>query len=64
MVYKKHVSNVLYSLMVSVISILMTKTSRKVIAVSDSISIENWMEGLKLLKWLRKFLTALDHEAI
>jgi hypothetical protein len=24
-------------------------------ALSDSISIVNWMEGLKLLRWLRKF---------
>jgi hypothetical protein len=24
-------------------------------ALSDSISIVNWMEGLKLLKWLRMF---------
>jgi hypothetical protein len=36
----------------SVVSFLMTRASRKGIALSDSVSIVNWMEGLKLLKWL------------
>jgi hypothetical protein len=34
---------------------LMTRTSRKGIALSDSISIGNWMEDLKQSRWLRKF---------
>jgi hypothetical protein len=34
---------------------LMTITSRKGIALSDSLSLVNWMEDLKLLRWLRKF---------
>jgi hypothetical protein len=36
---------------------LMTRTSRTAIALSDSISMVNWMDGLKLLRWLRKSCT-------
>jgi hypothetical protein len=32
-----------------------TRTSRKEIVPSDSISIVNWMDGLRLLRWVRKF---------
>jgi hypothetical protein len=31
------------------------QNTQKWIDLSDSISIVNWMEGLKLLRWLRKF---------
>jgi hypothetical protein len=33
---------------------------QKGIALSDSISIVNWMEGLKLLRWLRKFCNCFE----
>jgi hypothetical protein len=39
----------------NVIPFLMTGTSRKGIALPDSIFIVNWVGGLKLVRWLRKF---------
>jgi hypothetical protein len=39
----------------SVVSSLMTRISSKGIELSDSVSIVNWMVGLKVLRWLREF---------
>jgi hypothetical protein len=44
----------LYILVASTVSFLMARPSRKAIALSDSVSMVKWMDGLKLLRWLRK----------
>jgi hypothetical protein len=38
-----------------VTSFLMPAAFRKLIAMSDTVSVANCMEGLKLLRWLRNF---------
>jgi hypothetical protein len=41
-------------ILASVVSFLTARTSRNGNGLSDSISIVDWMDGLKLLRWLRK----------
>jgi hypothetical protein len=41
-------------LVANVNSSLMTRISRKAIALPVSVSMVNWMDGLELLRWMRK----------
>jgi hypothetical protein len=45
----------LWIFVVRAVPFLVTRTSRKGNAPSDSISIVNWMDDLKLLRWVRKY---------